>query len=220
MAGALKAPARPGGIQVAARKSSRKRDAAMPIIKKIGCIGGGVVLGFMAERVFKPETTFGKAAVNGTASGVGAFGLSAAFDRNSKLLNTLTAGSIGVAVGSRDKLAEWGDWLTEKISGKSASGTNPKIGDKRADGKVWNGSAWVSVYDTTAEETGEFGARPAQQQQQQQPVQTIVYQAPKTEKKSTFETIFSGLTDVAGKVLPSVIGALGSGQSGVMLRAF
>ena len=221
MAGAMKAPARPGGIVVGSRSKSRKRDAAMPIIRKLGCIGGGVVLGLMAERVFKPETTFAKAAVNGGASATGAFGLSAAFDKNSKLLNTITAGSIGVAVGSRDKLGEWGDWLSEKISGKS-SGPGPKIGDRRADGKVWNGTAYVAVVDTTGEQTGEFAVQTRQQQQQQQQTQGPTYvtmQAPKAEKISTIDRILGGVFDVAGKVLPGVLqGVMGSGSS--MIRAY
>lgn len=216
MAGAMKAPARPGDIVVGSRSKSKKRDAAMPIIRKIGCIGGGVVLGLITERVLKPETTFGRAAVNGGASATGAFGLSAAFDKNSKLLNTLTAGSIGVAVGSRDKLAEWGDWLTEKISGKAAG---PKVGERRADGKTWNGSAWVSLVDTTAEENGSFAVRQPQQQQQAPGATYVTVQAPKTEKKSTLDTILGGVFDVAGKVLPGVLqGVMGSGSS--MIRAY
>jgi hypothetical protein len=219
MAGALKAPARPGGVVVAARGKSRKRDAAMPIIKKVGCIGGGVVLGFITERVLNPETTFGKAAVNGGASAVGAFGLSAAFDRNSKMLNTITAGTIGVAVGSRDKLSEWGDWLKNKINGQSANSTStPKIGEKRADGKTWNGSAWVSVVDTQRTDGG-FSATPTPTQTTAPGPTYITVEAPKTEKKSTFETIFSGLTDAAGKILPGLLqGTLGSGRS--MIRAY
>lgn len=201
MAGAIKAPARPGGaLVVHARGKSRKRDAAMPLIKAIGCIGGGMAFGFMTERVFNPESTFAKAAVNGTASAAGGFGLSAAFDKNNKLRNTLVAGTGGVILGSRDKLSEWGDWLKSKISGTPGA-TTQKTAEKKPG---------TSGY--TEEKNGSFAT--------EKPAATyITYQAPKTEKKSTFETIFGGLTDVAGKVLPGLLeGALGSG--GRMARAF
>lgn len=223
MAGALKAPARPGGVVVAARGKSRKRDSTMPLIKAVGAIGGGIAAGFITERLINPESNFGKAAVNGGASGAGAFMLSTAFDKNNKLRNSLMAATGGVVVGSRDKLTEWADWLRSKVSG--AKSTAPKVGDKRADGKVWNGTAWVSVYDTTAE-NGAFSATQQQQQAQQQQQQGPTYvtvQAPKTEKRSTLDTVLAGVFDVAGKVLPGVIqGALGSGASGarVMVRAY